>query len=50
MADSKKCAHPSCSCPAAADSKFCSVECEAVAKTPDVDCRCPHPGCRGKTH
>lgn len=50
MADNKRCAHPSCTCPAAADSKYCSTECAAMEKTPDVDCRCGHAGCGGKTH
>jgi hypothetical protein len=44
----KKCAHPSCSCQARNDSKYCSVECEAMQSTPDVHCRCGHPGCKGK--
>jgi len=43
----KKCAHPVCSCMTAA--KYCSTQCEAMEKTPDIDCTCNHPGCKGKT-
>jgi metallothionein len=43
-----KCEHPNCSC-MVTDGKFCSAQCEAAAKTPDIDCKCEHPGCRGKT-
>ena len=50
MANDKKCKHPACSCHAAADSDYCSVECAATVGMPDVDCRCPNPGCKGKTH
>ena len=42
-----KCAHPVCSCTTTA--KYCSVECEAMEKTPDIDCHCEHPACKGKT-
>jgi hypothetical protein len=28
----KRCAHPSCTCPAAVDSKYCSTECAAMSK------------------
>ena len=44
----KKCAHPSCSCPPASGSKYCSTECSAMEKTPDISCKCNHPGCKGK--
>ena len=47
-AQSKKCAHPPCSCMATEGSRYCSVECEAMEKTPDLDCLCPHPDCKGK--
>lgn len=46
----KKCAHPNCSCKATADSQYCGPQCEAMAKTPDIDCRCGHPGCKGRAH
>src|SRR5258705_11163134 len=45
----RKNAHPPCSC-AAKSGKYCSVQYEAMESTPDVDCRCGHPGCKGKTH
>ena len=48
MADSKKCAHPSCTCKVQSG-KYCSAQCEAMEKTPVIDCTCGHPGCGGKT-
>lgn len=45
MDESKKCAHPSCQCPPAKDSKFCSTYCEGQAETPDVICNCGHGSC-----
>jgi hypothetical protein len=48
MADNKnseKCAHPSCNCPAAKDSKFCGALCEANAGRADIICSCGHTGC-----
>jgi hypothetical protein len=29
--------------------KYCSTQCEAVKKAPDIDCTCGHAGCKGKT-
>jgi hypothetical protein len=46
-AKGQKCAHPVCSC--TTTSKYCSTQCEAMEKTPDVDCMCGHPGCKGRT-
>lgn len=40
-----KCAHPSCSCMARADSKYCSNYCEDAGKTTEIGCNCGHPGC-----
>ena len=48
MADSKKCAHPVCSCDVTSG-KDCSTECEAMEKTPDIACKCPQAGCKGHT-
>jgi len=48
-ANTAKCAHPICSC-VALSGKFCSVECEAMEKIPDIDCRCEHHDCKGHTH
>jgi len=45
-----KCKHPACSCLAAEGSSYCSLQCEAVKGMPDIDCRCTHPGCKGRTH
>jgi hypothetical protein len=41
----EKCAHPSCACHAAADSKFCSAFCEGASDHPDIICNCGHAGC-----
>jgi len=47
MADKNKdkCAHPSCNCMAAKDSKYCSAFCEGNAGTPDIMCGCGHASC-----
>jgi hypothetical protein len=42
----QKCAHPVCSCQVT-DGKYCSEACEAMEKTPDIDCRCEHSACKG---
>src|SRR5712671_5312661 len=42
----KKCAHPPCTC-TLKSGKYCSVQCEAMEDTPDVDCRCGHADCKG---
>ena len=44
-----KCAHPVCSC-TTMTGKYCSAQCEAMEKTPDIDCRCEHSGRKGHTH
>ena len=43
-----KCAHPICSC-VITSGKYCSTECEAMEKTPDIDCACGHADCKGRT-
>jgi len=50
MKDAKKnkCAHEVCSCPAAADSKYCSPYCEGAKGTTEIACGCEHAGCAGK--
>lgn len=45
-----KCAHPSCTCQPWSGSKYCSAQCAAMGKIPDVDCRCTHSECKGKAH
>jgi hypothetical protein len=47
-AKTEKCAHPVCSCVTTLG-KYCSTQCEAMEKTPDIDCSCGHAGCNGKT-
>lgn len=44
-----KCAHPVCSC-LTPFGKYCSTECEAMEKTPDISCLCDHADCKGHTH
>ncbi len=44
----EKCAHPVCSC-MTTSGKYCSTECAAMEETPDIDCACGHPACKGKT-
>lgn len=46
--EAKKCSHPNCSCLVADGSEYCSAQCAAAAKTPDIDCKCGHTGCRGR--
>jgi hyperosmotically inducible protein len=45
-AKAEKCAHPVCAC-LTMSGKYCSSSCEAMEKTPDVDCSCSHIGCPG---
>ena len=40
-----KCAHPSCSCPAAEGTRYCSAYCEAARDTTEIGCNCGHTGC-----
>jgi hypothetical protein len=43
-----KCAHRICSCPARADTGYCSDYCVAASKDPDAGlvCGCGHPECK----
>lgn len=45
MSDTKKCAHPTCNCPANKDSDYCSTFCEGKGDLPDLECSCGHEGC-----
>jgi hypothetical protein len=47
VANAKKCAHPPCSCHVQGDSDYCSAQCAAMEKTPDIACECHHSGCKG---
>jgi hypothetical protein len=49
VVNAPKYAHPVCSC-LATSGNYCSVECEAMEKMPDIDCRCKHSACKGHTH
>lgn len=42
----KKCAHPPCTC--RSSDKYCSAQCQAMEKTPDVSCSCNHSDCGGR--
>jgi len=44
----KKCAHPPCTCQT--PEKYCSVECAAMEKTPDLSCDCGHPACNDRAN
>jgi hypothetical protein len=48
MADNetKKCAHPSCSCSVAGDDKYCSEYCKDAKDIMEIGCGCEHQGCR----
>lgn len=46
--ESKKCAHPVCTCQVTTE-KYCSTQCEAMEEIPDLDCKCTHAVCAGRT-
>ena len=46
--ETKKCAHPVCTCRVTSE-QYCSPQCEAMEHVPDVDCKCPHTVCAGRT-
>lgn len=48
MADTKKCAHPSCSCQVQSGQKYCSMACESAKSMTGLACQCGHPGCKGE--
>ncbi len=43
-----RCKHPVCSCRVAEGESYCSAECEGMSKTPDINCLCGHPECKGQ--
>jgi hypothetical protein len=45
MSDTKKCAHPTCNCPAQKSSDYCSTYCEGKGDIADIECSCGHEGC-----
>jgi hypothetical protein len=45
----EKCAHPICVC-LISEGKYCSTECAAMEKTPDIECLCGHTLCKDHTH
>jgi hypothetical protein len=47
MAESKKCAHKSCSCMVPDGKKYCSQICEDGKNLTSIKCDCKHPGCSG---
>jgi hypothetical protein len=49
MKTADKCAHPACTC-IPTSGKYCSAQCEAMEKMPDIDCRCGHLVCEGRAH
>jgi hypothetical protein len=46
--ETKKCAHPVCSCQVTTE-KYCSPQCAAMEEIPDLDCKCTHSVCTGRT-
>ena len=46
--ETKKCAHPICTCQVSSE-KYCSPQCEAMEEIPDLDCKCSHSVCKGRT-
>ena len=46
--ESKKCAHPPCSC-TAMDGKYCSPYCATAKDSSEINCGCKHTGCIGRT-
>ena len=47
-ANSKKCAHKSCTCFAAEGSDYCSTFCENMKDTTTLECDCHHLTCDGQ--
>jgi hypothetical protein len=48
MADTKRSAHPNCSCTVGEKDKYCSPYCEGAKGTQTIACDCGHPNCEGK--
>jgi hypothetical protein len=44
--EAQKCVHPNCTC--MTTEKYCSAQCAAMEKMPDIDCKCTHPACKGR--
>jgi metallothionein len=45
MTETKKCAHPACSCAVTGENTYCSQSCEDAAEMTEISCNCGHPGC-----
>ena len=43
--DTKKCAHPACTCQVNAETKYCSQYCKDAGNTTEIACNCGHAGC-----
>jgi hypothetical protein len=43
--ETKKCAHPACSCKVDAHTTYCSQYCEDAGGTMEISCNCGHAGC-----
>ena len=46
-AESKKCAHETCSCVVTDGKKYCSTFCEDSKGVTTLKCDCQHPACAG---
>ena len=49
MADTKKCANPTCTCIPPDKEKYCSAHCEGIADKLEIACQCGHAGCSTST-
>lgn len=45
MPQTKKCAHPACTCLTTDGSKYCSQYCKDAGNTTELSCNCGHAGC-----
>jgi hypothetical protein len=48
MSETKKCAHPACSCTVTGEQKYCSEICEDSTSVTALGCDCKHPSCQGE--
>ena len=44
-AETKKCAHPACTCTVGELDTYCSTYCHDAGDTMEISCNCGHAGC-----
>jgi hypothetical protein len=49
MSDTKKCAHPACTCTVTGSEKYCSQICQDSQGYTALKCDCKHTGCAGES-